>query len=132
MGGTQEKLLLHLVNLESVRDFEDKAGLGKVDPVRFRPNLVWEGGKAWEEWEWCGQHVRVGEKAVLEFIEPTIRCPATQVRSSDVPLLALLIEANCSSGTRDAQWPLPSCPMRLGVWLGESKDCIQGHARDHQ
>lgn len=66
------------MNLESVREFEKRAGLGPVDPNRFRANITWEGGEAWEEWRWVGGCVRVGG-AVLEFIEPTIRCPSTQV-----------------------------------------------------
>ena len=117
VGGTQDKLLLHLVNLESVKDFEGKLGR-QVDPLRFRANIAWEGGEPWEEWSWVGQHVQVGE-AILEFIEPTVRCPATQVldlsRFTAIKANALL--AN-----------LPNGPWRLTTLCsGEPSISTAGH-----
>ena len=77
VGGTADKLLLHLVNLESVRDVERRTGQ-RIDPRRFRANILFDNVPAWSEWEWPGRYISVGG-ATLLVTEPTIRCPATEV-----------------------------------------------------
>ena len=77
VGGTADKLLLHLVNHESVRDLERRTGR-VIDVHRFRANVVFEGVPAWKEWDWFGRRLRIGEVELL-VTEPTIRCPATEV-----------------------------------------------------
>lgn len=69
---------LHIVNLGSVRELERIVGR-RVDPLRFRPNLVIEGLPAFEEVRWIGQQVNIGDAARLEVFERTERCEATNV-----------------------------------------------------
>lgn len=66
-----------LLNMESVRTLEKMVSL-KIDPVRFRMNLLIEGMEAWAENELIGKRLNIGD-AVLEITEMTGRCKATHV-----------------------------------------------------
>lgn len=68
---------LHIINLQSVRALETKID-AKLDPLRFRPNLVIDGVPAWSELDMVGLKLRVGN-AVLEIFKRTERCAATNV-----------------------------------------------------
>ena len=68
---------LHIVNLESVRALE-KALAVKINPLRFRPNVVIDGWPAWSEFECVGQAVTAGA-ATLDVFKRTERCAATNV-----------------------------------------------------
>ncbi|MGH6956454.1 MAG: MOSC domain-containing protein, partial [Caulobacteraceae bacterium] len=78
-----------LVNLESVRDLEQRLGRS-LDPVRFRANLYVEGWPAWAENDWKGRRFTMGE-VEAEVFQPIVRCaapgvdPATGVRDIDIP-----------------------------------------------
>jgi uncharacterized protein YcbX len=78
-----------LVNLASVRALEAAAGQ-PLDPLRFRANIYFDGGAAYEENDWVGREIALGPvrgRVVLR----TQRCPATSVnpataiRDLDVP-----------------------------------------------
>ncbi len=47
-----------------------------LDEVRFRSNIVIEGVKAWEEHEWFGRRIRIGE-VEFEVVKHKTRCLAT-------------------------------------------------------
>tara|TARA_R110002096_G_scaffold382545_2_gene576432 strand:- start:573 stop:1328 length:756 start_codon:yes stop_codon:yes gene_type:complete len=68
---------LSLINLDSVQDIEEKTGL-KIDPKRFRGNLLVEGIGAWKEFDLVGQDLKIGDVtfAVSKRID---RCAATNV-----------------------------------------------------
>ena len=68
---------ISLLNMESLREVEKLASL-KLDPRRFRMNLMIEGLQAWAETLWPGKRLKIGE-AVLEVTENTGRCKATHV-----------------------------------------------------
>lgn len=68
---------LHIINLESVRALE-KALAVKINPLRFRPNVIVDGWPAWSEFECVGQVVTAGA-ATLEVFKRTERCAATNV-----------------------------------------------------
>lgn len=68
---------LHIVNLASVRALERAAGR-TIDPLRFRPNLVFDSDTPWVELDWVGQTLKIG-RAQLEVIDRTRRCAATNV-----------------------------------------------------
>lgn len=73
---TREKFV-SLINLASVRDLERVVGQA-VDPLRFRGNLCFEGAEPWEEFDWVGRDVRIGD--TLLRVEKRIgRCAATNV-----------------------------------------------------
>ncbi len=68
---------LHIINLESVRALETAIG-AKIDPLRFRPNIVLSGWPAWSELELVGQNLKAGG-ATLNVFKRTERCAATNV-----------------------------------------------------
>ena len=81
--------LLHLVNLATVRELEERIGR-RVDPLRFRPNIVIDGAPAFSEFDWDGGEVRL-PRLRLAFDSRTTRCAATNVdpetgrRDMDLP-----------------------------------------------
>lgn len=68
---------LHIVNLASLRDLERAAGR-PVHPLRFRPNIVFDGLPAWSEFNWVGQEFDLGG-ARMRGLDRTQRCAATNV-----------------------------------------------------
>lgn len=78
-----------LINLASVRDLERVLGR-PVAPLRFRANLYFDGGEAWEELGWLDQEIRIGPIRARVVLR-TRRCaatnvdPATGVRDLDIP-----------------------------------------------
>ncbi|MFW2545242.1 MOSC domain-containing protein [Primorskyibacter sp. 2E107] len=76
-----------LCNHASHRAVEEKIGHA-LSRHRWRGNLWFEGGTAWEEFDWMGKDVQIGE-AVLHIRERTDRCLATH--------------NNPDTGARDAQ-----------------------------
>jgi uncharacterized protein YcbX len=69
--------VVSLIGLASLRDLE-RVARAPVDPVRFRANLYFEGGKPWEEFEWLGREVVVGSTR-LRVLDKIVRCAATTV-----------------------------------------------------
>ncbi|MFK7966553.1 MAG: MOSC domain-containing protein [Burkholderiaceae bacterium] len=88
------KSMMHAVsfiNLASVRALEEATGK-KVDPDRFRGNILYDNDAPWSEFDLLGKTIQVGESS-MEVVRRTRRCPATQVnpvtaeRDLDVPAL---------------------------------------------
>lgn len=73
---------LHIVNLASLREVERVMGR-RLDPLRFRPNVVIDGVRPWAEFGWLGRDLSVGGRggrAVrLSVFDRTTRCDATNV-----------------------------------------------------
>lgn len=72
-----DEIYLHLISRQSVADLE-RVARKPVDPRRFRANLIVEGLPAWQELDWIGKRLRIGE-ALLEGAEKTGRCSVTTV-----------------------------------------------------
>jgi uncharacterized protein YcbX len=79
---------LHLVTTASL----DRAGAahpaGRVEPVRYRPNLVVETTPELEgfvENDWPGRRLRLGAEVVVEMILPSPRCAIPTLRHGDLP-----------------------------------------------
>lgn len=78
-----------LINLASVRDFSKLVGRD-VEAIRFRGNIYFDAGPAWEEFEWLDREIAIGP-ARARVLKRTKRCPATEVnpnratRDLDVP-----------------------------------------------
>ncbi|MGQ0457402.1 MAG: MOSC domain-containing protein [Hyphomicrobium sp.] len=68
---------LHIVNLESVRALEEKMGV-RINPLRFRPNVILDELPAWSEFDLVEKRVNIGD-AALDVFERTVRCTATNV-----------------------------------------------------
>ena len=66
-----------IINLDTINELEKKLGK-KIAPSRFRANLLIDNGNPWEEFNWIGKKVSVGE-CVLEVFKRTQRCAATNV-----------------------------------------------------
>ena len=69
--------VLHLVNLASVRALEEKIGR-RVDPLRFRPNILIDGAPAWDELGWERKEIRFPH-LTCKGESRTTRCAATNV-----------------------------------------------------
>lgn len=75
-----------LINLASHRVVSQRLGRD-LSPLRWRGNLILDGLGPWEEFEWLGRTLRIGE-VELAVRERTVRCLATT--------------ANPETGQRDA------------------------------
>jgi hypothetical protein len=77
---------ISLCNMATHRAVEQKLGQ-ELSPVRWRGNIWFDGLPLWEEFEWLGREVQIGQ-AVLHVRERITRCLATT--------------ANPDTGARDA------------------------------
>ncbi|HSI40417.1 MAG TPA: aminotransferase class I/II-fold pyridoxal phosphate-dependent enzyme [Xanthobacteraceae bacterium] len=81
--------VLSLINLATVRALEERWGC-TLDPLRFRANFYIDGVRPWQEFEWIGSDIRLGE-AVFRVDRRNGRCGATNVnpatgrRDLDIP-----------------------------------------------
>ena len=66
-----------IINLNTISEFEKKLGKN-IAPSRFRGNLLIDNGNAWEEFNWIGKKISVGN-SILEVFKKTQRCAATNV-----------------------------------------------------
>ena len=71
------KGVLSLINLASVSGVEDIVGAA-VDPLRFRGNLDFSGFGAFEELDWLGREIAIGDVR-FRVVQRTVRCAATEV-----------------------------------------------------
>jgi GntR family transcriptional regulator/MocR family aminotransferase len=81
--------VISLINLATVRSLEDKWGRG-LDPLRFRANFYVDGLRPWQEFEWIGSDIRLGD-VIFRVDRRNGRCGATNVnpkngeRDMDIP-----------------------------------------------
>lgn len=69
--------VISLINLATVRALGDDLGC-YIDPMRFRANLYIDGLAPWEEFNWIGQTLTLGETR-LRVDRRNSRCAATNV-----------------------------------------------------
>ena len=74
--GDQRTPVISLLNTASLAAYEGDLRAER-DLRRFRANILFT-GPAWEEFEWVGRHLAVGN-TILRVTKRTVRCPATQV-----------------------------------------------------
>ncbi len=82
--------VVSIVSLASIRDLE-RVARQSIDPKRFRANVYFNGLPAWQEFDWVGSEISLGEVR-LKVLERTERCAATNV--------------NPETAERDANLPL--------------------------
>jgi GntR family transcriptional regulator/MocR family aminotransferase len=81
--------VVSLINLATVRSLEERWGK-TLDPLRFRANIYIDGARPWQEFDWIGASLRIGD-AVLRVDRRNGRCGATNVdpwtgqRDRDIP-----------------------------------------------
>ena len=66
-----------IINLNTINELEKNIGKN-INPSRFRANFLIDKGNPWEEFNWIGKKVSVGE-CVLEVFKKKQRCAATNV-----------------------------------------------------
>jgi uncharacterized protein YcbX len=81
--------VVSIIGLTSLHALEAEAGMA-LDPLRFRANLYFSGGRPWAEFDWIGQEIQIGQ-ARLKVVKRIVRCAATEV--------------NPETGKRDADPP---------------------------
>jgi hypothetical protein len=69
--------VVSLINLASLRDLERVVGAA-VDPIRFRANVYFDGGRPWQEFGWLDREIAIGG-ARLAVTARIDRCAATNV-----------------------------------------------------
>ena len=81
--------VISLINLATVRSLEAQWGVA-IDPLRFRANIYIDGAEPWEEFNWVGGEIRIGD-TVFAVDRKNGRCGATNVnpatgrRDLDIP-----------------------------------------------
>jgi GntR family transcriptional regulator/MocR family aminotransferase len=81
--------VLSLINLATVRSLEEQWGFD-IDPLRFRANIYIDGAEPWEEFDWIGRDIVLGD-ALFRVDRRNGRCGATNVnpqsgrRDLDIP-----------------------------------------------
>jgi len=79
---------LHLVTSASLQRLRAAHPAGRVEPARYRPNIVIEtaaGIDGFVENDWVGRRLRVGPEVVLEILLPTPRCAVPTLPQVDLP-----------------------------------------------
>ena len=66
-----------IINLNTINELEKKLAKN-IAPSRFRANFFIDQGNPWEEFNWIGKKISIGE-CVLEVFKKTQRCAATNV-----------------------------------------------------
>ena len=78
---------LHLVTSASLEQVGASHPAGRVEPARYRPNVVIEtaaGMSGFVENDWVGQRLHVGSEVILEVVLPTPRCAVPTLRHGDL------------------------------------------------
>jgi GntR family transcriptional regulator/MocR family aminotransferase len=69
--------VISLINLATVRSLEQHWGYS-IDPLRFRANFYVDGAEPWEEFDWVGSDIQIGD-VLFRVDRRNGRCGATNV-----------------------------------------------------
>jgi GntR family transcriptional regulator / MocR family aminotransferase len=69
--------VMSLINLATVRRLEEQWGY-KINPLRFRANFYVDGAEPWEEFDWVGSDIKIGD-TLFRVDRRNGRCGATNV-----------------------------------------------------
>jgi len=73
---------VHIINSATIREFSEKTGL-HLSAMQFRPNIIIDGLKPWEEFSWVGKTLRVvpkdgdtinASRIEAKVLSRTVRC----------------------------------------------------------
>jgi uncharacterized protein len=85
-GGFVDFAPVHLVTTATLRRVGAATSSGAVDPVRYRPNLLLDTvGPGFEENDWVGRELRIGDELVLRVVAPTPRCAVPTLAHGPLP-----------------------------------------------
>lgn len=108
-----------LINLASVDAISEKAG-SALDPLRFRGNFYVEGAEPWQEHDWVGKDLVIGNLR-FHVRKRTKRCAATNAnpttgeRDQNIPKLLMTHFDHCGCGIH--LMPLQSGSLQPGAAL---------------
>lgn len=99
---------LHVLAASTLTALAEEHPGGRWDDRRFRPNILFddEGGHVptgrphgdYAEDDWIGCDLRIGERARVHVVAPTLRCPMPTLAQGDLPfdgdILRTLVRAN--------------------------------------
>ena len=119
-----EQPLLSIAFASSLNELAEMIGR-PVEVERFRANLLIAGGLPWQELDWVGQVIRIGQ-ARLRVIEPILRCAATRANprsgEADLDVLRPLVRL-----TGDAVFGVYAEVVEGGaITVGDSVDAPPG------
>ena len=90
----QGQITLH--SRESLASVADALGDPALSEIRFRSNIAIEGIAQWEEQDWIGRSLRIGE-VEFDVVRPKVRCLATHANprtgERDLPVMQTLVSA---------------------------------------
>lgn len=69
--------VVSIIGLGSLHALEAEAGM-VLDPLRFRANFYFSGGRPWAEFDWIGKEIQIGQVR-LKVVKRIVRCAATEV-----------------------------------------------------
>lgn len=77
---------VHLVTTATLRRVGAATSSGVVDPARYRPNLLLDTtADGFEENDWVGRELRIGDELVLRVVAPTPRCAVPTLAHGPLP-----------------------------------------------
>ena len=91
---------ISLINLNSIKDFEEKVGR-KIEHERFRGNIYVKNTEPWTEFSWINKEIVIGD-CLFKVISKIPRCSATNLKpNSDVTDINLPQKLIDNYGQRD-------------------------------
>ena len=97
--------VISLINLATVRASRQQWGV-EIDPLRFRANIYIDGARPWEEFDWVGSEIRIGERCSRSIARTAAAAPPTSIRRPDAAISTFPVRCARRSATRN-----------LGVYL---------------
>jgi uncharacterized protein len=79
---------IHLINENTIHQVAEKCKLPRLNPTRFRPNLVVKGWEPWSEFDWIGKSLQIQSATTkgtmkLKILSKTVRCDGVSVDPLD-------------------------------------------------
>ena len=116
-----------LMSTASLGAVEEAIGDGPIDPRRFRMTITVDGAEAWEEHEWGGSEIAVGD-VVLRVDAPVPRCAVTtrdpDDGHGDIFVLKALAQLRGKKDVTFGVWCEVVTPGRIR--LGDSVQLVDG------
>ncbi|MFS0576633.1 MOSC domain-containing protein [Sporosarcina sp. 179-K 3D1 HS] len=91
---------VHLITTSTIDTLRSLAPDSRIEPRRFRPNLILEvpNAEGFIEQQWVGKTLIIGDQVQLKITQPTKRCVMTTLAQGDLPndpeVLRTLVKKN--------------------------------------
>jgi uncharacterized protein YcbX len=86
-GGFFDAEPIHLLTTATMNEIARRNPASRIDPRRFRPNIVIDTGDAegFVEEDWIGRTLALGDTVLLQVTSPCERCVMTTLAQDDLP-----------------------------------------------